>query len=307
MKNCPKCQTNYADNTYDFCLECGEPLVESSDSQSPTVFLTDEQQTQVKIKPTEQVQFYPPTEAQDWQSSQVTQISPQFPPIPQSPPQFPPIPQLPPQPQKSNTVQAVLLTALGMFALFGAGFGAWFFLGNRQTEVAQNKNISSPNSKNSNNSTRSPSPKPSANSNANVAQPTVSPTPEIDSEKIKSEVSGEINDWKSATESGDINSVMSHYADSINFYGSQKSKSAVRNDKQNAFNKFDTMDISLSNMSVTPDASGERATAVFDKEWVFSGEKVYAGKVQSQFQLVKSGGRWLITSEKDLKVYYVKK
>ena len=100
---------------------------------------------------------------------------------------------------------------------------------------------------------------------------------------------------------------MNNYANSVSFYGSQKSKATVRNDKQTAFNKYDSMEVSLSKISVTPDASGEKATAVFDKEWTFTGEKVYEGKVQSQFQFTKSGGKWLITSEKDLKVYYVRK
>ncbi len=61
-------------------------------------------------------------------------------------------------------------------------------------------------------------------------------------------------------------------------------------------------------MKVTPDASGEKATAVFDKEWNFEGaEKYSAGKVQQQLTLGKIGGRWLITGEKDLKTYYVEK
>jgi len=63
------------------------------------------------------------------------------------------------------------------------------------------------------------------------------------------------------------------------------------------------MKITLSNMTVTPDASGETATAVFDKEWVFEGAKYSAGKVQTQLKLKKTGGQWLITGERDLKVY----
>ncbi|HMS41179.1 MAG TPA: nuclear transport factor 2 family protein [Pyrinomonadaceae bacterium] len=287
MKYCPKCQTNYADETYEFCLQDGTLLVVYTDAQSsPTVFL-DEQQTQVKLKPTEQVQFYPPTQAQDWQSSQVTQIPP---PIQTQTP-----------PPKSNTARIVFLTALTMLALFGGGFGAWYFLGGKQTEITQNKNTSSPNSN------RTTSPKPSANANTPTLTATPTPTPELDAVKIKSEVTDAINSWKSATENGNINSVMSHYDDSISFYGSQKSRATVRNDKQAAFNKYDSMEITLSNLRVTPDAKGERATAVFDKEWVFTGDKVYAGKVQSEFQFVKKDGKWLITSEKDLKIYYVDK
>lgn len=288
MRYCPKCQTTYADETYEFCLQDGTLLVNDSDAQSsPTVFL-DEQQTRVKVNPTEQVQFFPPTQGQNWQSSQVTQIPPE---------QIPP--PIQPQPEKSNTAKTVFLTAITMLVLFGGSFGAWYFLGGKSAEVAENKPA---NNQNKPAATRTPTPKPTES-----ATPTPTPTPKIDADKIKSEVSDTINDWKSSTENGDINSVMSIYADSISFYGSQKSKATVRNDKQTAFDKYDSMEINISNLRITPDDSGEKATAVFDKEWTFIGEKTYDGKVQSQFQFTKSGGKWLITSEKDLKIYYVNK
>jgi hypothetical protein len=64
--------------------------------------------------------------------------------------------------------------------------------------------------------------------------------------------------------------------------------------------------MNISNLSVTPDATGERATAVFDKEWVFDGaEKSSSGKVKSELQMRKINGEWKITSERDLKVYYI--
>jgi hypothetical protein len=54
----------------------------------------------------------------------------------------------------------------------------------------------------------------------------------------------------------------------------------------------------ISNLRVSPDASGENATAVFDKEWVFEGTGKYsAGKVQTQLRLRKIGGEWLITAK----------
>lgn len=287
MKYCPKCNANYADETYEFCLQDGTLLVELADSQSsPTVFLPDEQQTQVKIKPTEQVQFYPPTQGKDWQSSQVTQIPPQNVPPP-----------VQTSPERSNTAKVIFLTAFAMLTLFGAGFGAWYFISNRQPEIAENK---TPNIQNKPTANRTATPTPSA-----TATPT--PKPEINTEKIKSEISDELDDWRSATEAGDISAVMEHYADSVSFYGAQKSKSTVRSDKQTAFNKYDSMEVIISNKRITPDESGEKATAVFDKEWTFTGEKVYAGKVQSQFQFVKKDGKWLISGEKDLKVYYVDK
>jgi hypothetical protein len=64
--------------------------------------------------------------------------------------------------------------------------------------------------------------------------------------------------------------------------------------------------MNISNLTVTPDASGERATAVFDKEWLFDGDqKSSSGKVRSELQMRKIKGEWRITSERDLKVYYI--
>ena len=55
-------------------------------------------------------------------------------------------------------------------------------------------------------------------------------------------------------------------------------------------------------MRVMPDASGEKATAVFDKEWHFENdEKTSEGKVQTQLQLKKIGGEWKITERKRFK------
>jgi hypothetical protein len=100
---------------------------------------------------------------------------------------------------------------------------------------------------------------------------------------------------------------MTHYADRLDYYNKRgASVGTVRADKQKAFSTYDTIKINLSNMRVTPDATGENATAVFDKDWYFeNAAKVSEGKVQSQLKLKKIGGAWKITGEKDLKVYYV--
>ena len=65
-----------------------------------------------------------------------------------------------------------------------------------------------------------------------------------------------------------------------------------------------TMSVSISNMNVSIADSGETATAVFDKEWVFDGTRRSSGKVQQQMQFRKINGEWLITGERDVKVYY---
>ncbi len=80
---------------------------------------------------------------------------------------------------------------------------------------------------------------------------------------------------------------MNLYAGTVDYYNRKGiGAGSIRSDKQRAFNDFDSIEMNISNLSITPDASGERATAVFDKEWVFEGEEKYsAGKVQSQLQL----------------------
>ncbi len=116
-----------------------------------------------------------------------------------------------------------------------------------------------------------------------------------------------IDEWESASENLDLDGNLSQYADTVDYYkGGRVSIGKVRADKQRAFEQYDSINFKITNIKVTPDASGEKATAVFDKEWTFEGaDKYSAGKVQQQMTLNKISGKWLITGEKDLKTYYV--
>lgn len=304
MKYCPSCQTNYADDTLRFCLQDGTQLAELLDQSAPTISLTNSDTLVLpkRVEPLEQIQ--PTVQSRNWEQSEVTRVS-----------------SLQPEPQKSNTAMAVLLTAVGMLVLFGlVGTGAWLYLKDDKTEVAQNSNINSLNSSNqiadsNKNPKVSPSPpeypknsQPSP-SPISTATPIVKPPSEFNPEVVKKDVSDQIYLWKSAAESRNLNAYMSNYADMIHYYNKKgASTNFVRNDKQKAFNVYDSMKINLSNMRVSPDDSGENATAIFDKEWVFEGAGKYnAGKVQTQLRLKKIGGDWRITGERDLKVYYVDK
>lgn len=312
MKYCPNCRSSYADDTLKFCLQDGTPLVGQSDSitELPTgspgdkteEFDGEEVTEQFKIKqPTErfttnknfnQMQIDLPQNQQDsWEQSRETQIA-----------------SLKPPPQKSNTLVAVLGTALVMLILFGAvGIGAWFYFSNPQTDIAKTTN-NQPNNENKpigiENSNKE-SPTPTATKKDSTPKPT--PDSAVKPEEIKKEISGVITSWKSASESLDLDSHIAKYADTVDYYNKSKvGKSFVRNDKQKAYNKYQYIKIDLSNMSITPDSTGENATAVFDKAWHFENdEKTSEGKVQSQLKLSKIGGQWKITGEKDLKVYFV--
>jgi hypothetical protein len=289
MKYCPTCQLKYADETYEFCLQDGTLLVEISTSQMPTVALNE----------TENIAGnYPQNlpEKQNWQQDQITRVS-----------------NLPAAPQKSNTGLTVLLTAGGMFLIFSLGLGMWLYSGNRQPEVIQIKNVNAPNNNSSISSSASPNvaDKPSSTSvtSENLPKMTPTPAPDFNPEQIKTEISNVIYAWKSLAESHNLDAYMNNYADTVDYYKKRgASRSFVRSDKQRYFTMYDSIKSSFSNMRIMPGETGETAIVVFDKEWVNQGADKYSeGKIQSQLQLVKSGSKWLIRGEKDLKIYYIGK
>jgi hypothetical protein len=295
MKICPNCQTRYTDDTLQFCLQDGAALVgDESQASMPTVAFNDEQETVVKNRSSEPGNF-------DSQNSEETRYFQQQPVSFQT------------EPKKSNTPLAVVTTILAMLLIFGAiGIGAWLYFG-KTSEVAGDANVknSFPDNSAKNKTENSADVFPPENTNE---KPSVRPTeqktpaPDFDAEEVKRNVSKTIYAWKSAAEAINLAEYMTNYADTLDYYNKRgASIGTVRADKQRAFSTYDTMKINLSNMRVTPDATGENATAVFDKEWYFeNAQKVSEGKVQSQLKLKKIGGDWKITSERDLKVYYVK-
>ena len=80
----------------------------------------------------------------------------------------------------------------------------------------------------------------------------------------------------------------------------------IRADKQRAFSRYDSIDFKLTNISISVDQGGQEATVTLDKEWNFDGEENSSGKVQQLLKMKKSNGQWLITAEKDLKVYFTR-
>ena len=335
MKHCPQCQTSYTDDTLRFCLHDGTPLVETSDSFSaspstgtPTVVFgngsnigeSSSNDEATVISPRKVEPIHVPIQ-------QTQPLTPQNPP-PQNYRQSesyrqaepPPIIALPPQEaRKSKTGLAVGLTALGMLALFG--IGALYLMRDKKTEVAATVNVNSSNTNStpSNRISTSANAYPASNGGAANVQnsvtastPTATPAPKptLDAKQAKiidEDVGAVIDNWQSSSENLDINSHLSNYASTVDYYrGGKVGVSRVRADKERAFGAYNSINFNISNMKITPDASGERATAVFDKEWNFSGDrKNSSGKVLQQLTLSKIGGRWLITGERDLKTYYV--
>jgi hypothetical protein len=309
MKQCPNCRTNYTDDALQFCLQDGTPLAEIPSQDAPTAAFNTESVTVVSPKQVEPIRFDLPSSYQTNQSNSSSTNSWQQ---PSQPVVQPVVVQAPAK--KSKTAAIVLLTALGTLLLLGlGGIGAWFYLKNNKALVAANVNNNAPANRQTNNAVNSATAN-NQSLNSNLANASPSPTPSAQptlnpkqSKEITEDVKNVVDVWKSASENLDIDDHMSQYANTVDYYkGGRVSLAKVRADKEKAYSAYDSININISNMKITPDSSGEKATALFDKEWTFEGENKYSsGKVQQQLTLQKINDRWLITGEKDLKVYYV--
>jgi hypothetical protein len=288
MKVCPSCNTQYTDDSLAFCLQDGTRLVQAK--SGPPTAVSDETETVVRDRERS-------PESTNWRQTEITQIS------------------QPTGAKKSSNLMliAAILGLVLVIVVIGGAALVWFvFLPAKTPANNMVANASTPATAiNSNvvpgNANRTGAPMPAVNTNLNVALPTPTPTPSTtDPAIVRREIAGRINDWKEAAESLNVNTLMHYYADTVDYYRrGSTSAGVVRNDKQRAFSRFSSIRITISSLNVSADPSGDRATAIFDKEWVFEGARISSGKVRSQLQFKKINGDWLITGERDLSVYYV--
>lgn len=304
MKSCPKCGNIYSDDTLAYCLQDGSVLTSDADAETPTVVLGE---TETVVSHASGDRFQIPITGpgrQQYQQSQVTSY-------------------VPPQTNSggSKVFWAVAATIIVMLVVFSvAGVGIFMFVRNGQSEPARNANTPGDQSNNSistnYNSPATTSATPIvAPSTWKTATPIPTstiempplPPPTDNVEQSRGEVTQRIYGWKSMLESRDLNGYMANYANTVDYYRRRgASIGEVRADKARAFSLYDSMRTDISNMTVSVSASGDSAVAAFDKEWNFRGRDLSSGKVRSQIILKKINGRWLITSERDLKVYYTR-
>ncbi|HYN85055.1 MAG TPA: protein kinase [Pyrinomonadaceae bacterium] len=131
-------------------------------------------------------------------------------------------------------------------------------------------------------------------------------TATADPAAARKEISDALESWAESTGDRDLDQHMSHYAPTLDTYYNARAipSGQVRADRAKAFGRYDEMRVELRNIAVTTDPSGARATVVFDKHWRFEGTQCSEGTVKQMLSLARAtGGRWLITGEKDLYVY----
>lgn len=126
-------------------------------------------------------------------------------------------------------------------------------------------------------------------------------------EKIKNEIAETLANWAATNSNKNLEAHLAFYTDTLEIYytESNKDKNHVRADRIRAYQKYDSISIQVQNLQISLD-SEQLAMVVFDKMWVMkSPQKISTGAVQQEMKLVKTNNRWLIASERDLKVYYI--
>jgi ketosteroid isomerase-like protein len=318
MKRCPTCNRTYTDDTLRYCLQDGASLV--TDGQGGVV-IPDPEATMVRDSGHgPRGEGPPPTEVFSPRGAQ-TIATPN--PAQTAPPHVRPTETdgraSAPVARQRNTAMVAVVSVVGTVLILSlVALSVFVYLKKRDeadharagntedNRAANNGNAQSNNTLNGNALNGN---KPNANANS-LPTPTPTPSPTatpVDTRAVAGQVTSTLNGWASATTARDLDAHMNYYADTLDTYYNARniSSSKVRTDRARAFNIYSSMDVQLSNIRVTPDPSGQRATATFDKTWTFDGDKYSNGSVQQLVILTKQGGRWRITGEKDLQVYYV--
>lgn len=315
MKTCPLCRTAY-DDSQNFCLNDGTLLTDFG-AEEPRqveplepkfVVQTDEPATVVHASPLTNV------------GARETNVGQTVPPI------SAPLPVI--IEKKTNTGKIVAMSVLAtMLVVALLGGGIYLATRNRNQPIVQvndNKNTAKPRNTNANLSNANANVvvvnAVNVNQNANLANanlnanalPSPSPQPSLKPEqavKIRKDVNEALDGWKDATDNRDLDSHIGFYGDNVDYYnGGLVNVERVRTDRQKAFDNNNIVEVELSNVKITPDSSGEKVSVIFDKSWRFENDEATSeGKVQQLLTMEKQNGRWRITGEKDLKVYYKNK
>ncbi len=267
MKICPKCQSSYSDETLNFCLADGVPLV--VEEALPEALSSREWHDAETLIDKRELKSDSPHRTATGGSS------PTFVHSPAHTTSF--------QAQKTSNnypvIGAVLLLALV------AGGGVWWF------SRASNQSV------------------PAITVENKAATPK-RVTVQLSSEQenlVKREVADFLNSWRETNEKKDIDAHIAHYVDNLQIYYGESGidKNHVRADRLRAYQRYDTISVQLDKLKITAE-SDDAATAVFDKTWTMkNAKKTSTGSVEQEIHASKIKGKWLIDSEKDVKVYYI--
>ncbi|MCD9189298.1 MAG: hypothetical protein LUM44_22970 [Pyrinomonadaceae bacterium] len=269
MKVCPKCNSSYSDETLNFCLADGSPLVaagatagEFSNSWHDSETLRD-QRVHNTDNAHNTIPIAPVTTFSLSQAKTETFQNPS---------------------ESSGKKLYAVLAGIVLLLLVG---GIWWFYAGKNTVAVGNE-------RNGNNST-SQSPRV-----------IVQLTPEQDAQ-VKKEITDFIESWRKTNEDRDIDKHIDHYANTLEYFYKESdiNRNKVRASRQQAYETFATMTLQVDKLKISPE-SETSAVAVFDKSWTFKNDKkTTTGSVQQELRISKQNGKWQIVGEKDLNVYFI--
>lgn len=153
-----------------------------------------------------------------------------------------------------------------------------------------------------------PGPPPAPPSQADRAVVEPRPKPAETPAQIQREVRDTISRWRAAMLKRDIPAYISLYAPSVSPYYTKDrvSRETISDEVHDITKRYGPIVVlNLKDITVAP-IDATHAIANFRKMWVTSSNK-FAGEERQQLKLARFDNRWLITSEQELKVIWVRK
>lgn len=276
MKVCPKCNSSYSDETLNFCLTDGVPLVVEELLEDHLSKAENWQEAETLFDPNFKVH---PLSTHDTSPNSSADTNPKLRLKTES---FSIS-----QPKPSRLYLFPLLGVLATVLVVG-GIFSWLYM-----------NPSTPNPANKQNQT-------GQQKDSNSKRMTVQLTAEQENE-IKKEVGDLLEGWRLSIEKRDADANVKFYTDTLETYYKESGidKNHVRADRQRAVDRYESLSLQVDNLKITPETP-ESASAIFDKSWTFKSQsKISTGSVQQEMYFSKQNGKWLINGEKDIKVYYI--
>jgi hypothetical protein len=126
--------------------------------------------------------------------------------------------------------------------------------------------------------------------------------------EVQQQIRGVLNRWSESLLRGDFETHASLYAPSVGpyFTKSHASRAEVADEIRQMVKRYGAMTTHrITDVTISP-VDANHAIVNFRKQWGTVGRK-FAGEEREQLKFVREGSDWLIASEQELKVYWVRK
>jgi hypothetical protein len=155
---------------------------------------------------------------------------------------------------------------------------------------------------------RTPAPATPALSDADRSLEVPKAAPSQSAAEVQRDIRALLSRWTDSLLDDDIDAHAATYAPSVApyFTKSRVSRQQVRDEIRRTRDRYGKMTVyKISNVTIAP-VDATHAIANFRKRWETANRK-FSGEEREQLKFVREGTNWLISSEQELKVYWVRK